>query len=119
VDTLVNPLADVEPGARDVHGLTDEELSAAPPFAEVREKLGAALAGRRVVVWNAEFDAAVIRRELARLQLPVPSLGWECAMRRYSDWQAGYRDARFLRLNGGHRAREDCAAVLVRLREMA
>jgi DNA polymerase III subunit epsilon len=119
LDTLVNPQAPIEPGAQRIHGLTAEKLATARPFGEIWPILESLLADRRIIVWNADFDSAVICRELARLQLPVPRLGWECAMRAYSDWYWDEPDARFMRLNGGHRAAEDCRAVFTRLREMA
>jgi DNA polymerase III epsilon subunit-like protein len=121
IDTLVNPLAAIEPGAQRVHGLTAAELADAPVFGKVWPALEGILASRRIIVYNVDFDSAVIRRELARLKAGGAGLtmGWECAMRHYSDWQAGMHDARFVRLNGGHRAGEDCKAVFDRLREMA
>ena len=117
-DSLVNPLAPVEAGARRVHSITDEELAGAPVFADVWPDLEALLAERRVIIWNAEFDIGVINRELRRLGKPAIALT-ECAMRRYSDWYQNMPDARFMRLNGGHRAGQDCAAVFKRLKEMA
>lgn len=119
LDTLVNPEAPVEPGAQRVHGLTAEELAGAPVFGQIWPALEGILASRRIIVWNADFDSAVIRRELVRLKTAPPALPWECAMRHYSDWYRGYPDATFMRLNGGHRAGQDCAAVFERLKEMA
>ena len=119
IDTLVNPEAPIEPGAQRIHGLTTEKLADAPAFGKVWPALEGILSGRRIIVWNADFDSGVIRRELARLRVDVPPLKWECAMRRYSDWYHGYEDATFMRLNGGHRAGQDCSAVFERLREMA
>jgi DNA polymerase III epsilon subunit-like protein len=119
LDTLVNPQAPIEPGAQRIHGLTAEKLATARPFGEIWPMLESLLADRRIVVWNADFDSAVIRRELARLNIAPPRLAWECAMRNYSDWYWGMPDSRFMKLNGGHRAAEDCRAVLTRLREMA
>lgn len=118
LSTLVNPRAPVEPGARNVHGITDAELVDAPVFADIWPQLEKLLSERRVIIWNAEFDIAVINRELGRLNLPAIALT-ECAMRQYSDWYWGMEDGRFMRLNGGHRAGEDCAAVFKRLEEMA
>lgn len=119
IDALVNPQAPIEPGAQNVHGLTAEILSSAPKFGEIWEQLGHVIAVRRIVVWNASFDSAVIRREVQRLGLPVPLLLWEDAMQHYSDWYQDMDDARYMKLNGGHRAGEDCRAVFDRLREMA
>jgi DNA polymerase III epsilon subunit-like protein len=125
LDTLVNPQAPVEAGARKVHGITDEELSTAPVFGDVWPELVNILMTRRVIVYNAKFDSGAIRRELLRLDIDIPELGledhmgFEDAMVPYSDWQANMYDARYVRLNGGHRARQDCTAVFDRLREMA
>jgi DNA polymerase III epsilon subunit-like protein len=119
IDTLVNPKALIEAGAQKVHGLTAEMLAGSPEFGEIWGALGQVIADRRVIVWNASFDSGVIRREVERLGLPVPPMPWECAMARYSDWYYDERNSRFMRLNGGHRAGEDCKAVFDRLREMA
>jgi DNA polymerase III epsilon subunit-like protein len=126
LDTLVNPEAPIEPGAARVHGLTATTLADAPVFGKVWPALEGIMADRRIVVWNAEFDAGVIQREALRLADPdrnppitMPACRWECAMRHYSDWYRDMEDARFVRLNGGHRAGQDCKAVFDRLREMA
>lgn len=119
IDTLVNLGAPIEPGAQRVHGLTADALADAPAFAGIWEQLDQIIASRRIIVWNADFDSGVIRREISRLKLAMPSLRWECAMRHYSDWYWDMPDARFMRLNGGHRAGEDCKAVFERLHEMA
>lgn len=120
VDTLVSPQVPVEPGAQRVHGLSAAQLEGSPLFGDIWEQLDQVIASRRIIVWNADFDSAVIHREVLRHgKLALPSLRWECAMRRYSDWHYDMRDARFMKLNGGHRAGEDCKAVFGRLREMA
>jgi DNA polymerase III alpha subunit (gram-positive type) len=124
IDTLVNPEVPIEPGAQRVHRITEDDLIDAPVFRSVWPALAGLLADRRVIVWNAEFDSGVIRREMDRLGgfsafEAHLVLNWECAMRRYSDWYWNMDDARFMRLNGGHRAGQDCKAVFERLREMA
>jgi DNA polymerase III epsilon subunit-like protein len=125
LDTLVNPQAHVEDGARKVHGITDEELSSAPVFGDVWPDLVDILTTRRVIVYNAKFDSGVIRRELLRLGINPPDLGmedhmgFEDAMVPYSDWYDDMFDTRYKRLNGGHRAGQDCVAVFDRLREMS
>lgn len=118
LDTLVDPQTPVEAGAARVHGLTAEKLAGSPVFGNLTGLLASLLADRRIIVWNAEFDAGVIRREYARLGQECPALPWECAMIRYSDWLFDMEDARYQRLNGGHRAGDDCRAVFARLREM-
>lgn len=119
MNTLINPQAPIEAGAQRVHGLSAQMLAGAPVFGTIWEELDKIIASRRIVVWNADFDSAVIRREITRLRVAMPALRWEDAMRHYSDWYQDMDDARYMRLNGGHRAGEDCKAVFGRLREMA
>jgi hypothetical protein len=54
LDTLVNPDGvPVEPGARAVHGISDEELAGAPRWADVVPDFLAAVDGRRILAFNA------------------------------------------------------------------
>ncbi len=54
--SLVKPDVRVSRGARKVHGLTDEDLSAAPSFSEVADGLQEALENSVVVGHNVRFD---------------------------------------------------------------
>ena len=120
LDTLVNPDGiPVEPGARAVHGISDEELAGAPRWANVVPDFLAAVGGKRVLAFNAAFDYARIRATHAHAGLPAAQLPpfsrWDCLMEAQSVW---LRIGRWLRLGGGHRARADAEAarqVLLRL----
>jgi hypothetical protein len=91
LDTLVNPGGvPVEDGARAVHGISDRELAAAPCWADVVPAYLAAVAGRRVLAYNAAFDRERIavthaRAGLRAMQLP-PSARWDCLMEARSAW---------------------------------
>lgn len=120
LDTLVDPDGvPVEPGARAVHGISDEELADAPRWADVVPDFLAAVDGRRILAFNAAFDHSRIRAThahagLLAAQLP-PFSRWGCLMEAQSVW---LRIGRWLRLGGGHRARGDAEAarqVLLRL----
>ncbi|MGR7000793.1 exonuclease domain-containing protein [Yinghuangia aomiensis] len=110
LDTLIRPGCPVEPGARWVHGITDDELDDAPTFGEVLPKLRRATAGRTVLAYNADFDAAFVLAEIGRLGTrPRPGhLGapgtWACLMEQRSAWLGR---SRWLPLGGGHRALGD------------
>lgn len=120
LDTLVNPDGvPVEPGARAVHGISDEELAAAPRWADVAPDFLAAVNGRRILAYNASFDHARVRATHAHAGLPTgqlpPFSRWDCLMEAQTTW---LRIGRWLRLGGGHRARGDAEAarqVLLRL----
>lgn len=139
LDSLVDPRAEIEPGAQAVHGIGAADLVGAPTYAELSERLWTVLRGRRVIIYNASFDTAVLRREVLRAAAalgPKPhdageqyweplerSARWECAMEWYAqwwgEWDHYHRDYTWQRLGGGHRALGDCRATRERLVEMA
>jgi DNA polymerase III epsilon subunit-like protein len=120
LDTLVNPDGvPVEPGARAVHGISDEELAGAPRWADVVPEFLAAVDGRRILAYNSVFDHSRVRATHAHAGLPMgqlpPFSRWDCLMEAQSVW---LRIGRWLRLGAGHRARGDAEAarqVLLRL----
>lgn len=71
-ETLVNPQRPVGPGAYAVHGISDDELRQAPPFAEVAEQVLALLDDAVLVAHNASFDLGFLASELAHVGLPMP-----------------------------------------------
>lgn len=137
LDTLVNPGEPIPPEATGIHGITDDQVADAPRFTGILEQLGAALHGRRVLIYNEPYDVARLRHELtvhyrqAGHDDPEASAAaWlgvvrtEDAMIPYSDWYGDWSDYwgnyAWQPLYGGdHRAVSDCRAVVERLREMA
>lgn len=124
-ESLVNPDGiTVSDGARALHGLTDEELAAAPCLLEIWPQIVEALAGRtKLIAYNAAFDAARIEQSAARYNLSPLTQQWECAMEAYAafcgNWSEYHKSYRWISLDGGHRAADDCRAALDRLHEMA
>ena len=140
LDTLVNPVCEIEAGAAAVHGLTLDVLAGAPTYAELAERLWSVLNGRRVVIYNSAFDCDTIlfnevlraaralgpepRDAVARYWKPVRARSrWECAMEMYAAWFGAFDDYHgdytWQPLGGGHRALADCHAVRERLIAMA
>ncbi|MBT1098377.1 3'-5' exonuclease [Streptomyces sp. Tu102] len=64
VDTLLNPGVPIPAETSDHHGITDDQVSDAPSFDDVLPRLTAALAGKRVLIYNAAFDIGRLRYEL-------------------------------------------------------
>ncbi|MEU1036903.1 3'-5' exonuclease [Streptomyces mirabilis] len=64
VDQLLDPGEPIPASATGVHGLTDDDLRDAPTFSDVLDELTTALAGKRVLIYNEEFDVARLRHEL-------------------------------------------------------
>ncbi|MFE9484505.1 exonuclease domain-containing protein [Streptomyces spororaveus] len=146
LDTLVHPGTPIPNDAAAIHGITDEDVKEAPTFGAVLPRITAALAGRRVIIYNRQYDYGVLRYELDRHHrdqaptLPATRLApeewhpaaadwmdsqqWDrCAMLAYAvhvgEWSNYWGGWSWQRLNGGHRALGDCRAVVDRIREMA
>ncbi len=134
LNTLVNPLTDIEPGAQEIHHITREMTECAPDFAALVDLLGSLLHGKTVVAYNAEFDADVFQRELGRLYAGQPDswqrvadwmrpIQWEDAMEPYSQWVGMWSDYwgnyKWQALGGTHDAADDCLELLRVLRLMA
>ncbi|MBX9965810.1 MAG: DNA polymerase III subunit epsilon [Burkholderiales bacterium] len=66
----VNPERPSDPGALEVHGLTEEFLSDQPKFRDVAPEFLEFVAGAELIIHNAPFDVAFLNAELALLDLP-------------------------------------------------
>lgn len=122
--SLVNPERAISRGARGIHGISDEELAAAPTLPEIWPQLQVALRDRAVLVaYNAEFDRTRLLQSAQRYHLEALAQQWECAMAAYAafcgNWSEYFNDYRWIPLEGGHRALGDALAALERVREMA
>lgn len=65
MNTLVNP--QVPNAATHIHGITDAMVQDAPTFAAIEPELRRILVGKRVAVYNAEYDRGVLRAEVQHL----------------------------------------------------
>lgn len=139
LETLVRPGVPIPAEAQAVHHISDAMTAAAPDFAAVLPELEKALAGRTCLIWNANFDVAVLHCELMRLHgvaevtadLPEWWAGLdtpvECAMSIANDyrgeWDSYRRDYRYTKLPnpdpGAHRTVSDCRATLAALSAIA
>jgi len=61
----INPERDIEQGALEVHGITEEFLRDKPRFAEISDDLVAFVDGAELVIHNAPFDIGFIDNELS------------------------------------------------------
>ena len=62
VDTLVKPTGKIPFDATAVHGITDEMGKAAPTWPDVWPQVESALAGKRVAIYNADYDLRLMRQ---------------------------------------------------------
>lgn len=67
-----------------IHGLTIADLEGAPSWPEVLDELHKAVAGHRILAWNALFDERLSVQTSRAWAVPHPLPGFECAMRAYA-----------------------------------
>jgi len=112
--------------AADIHGLTPDKLKGAPTWTDIWPRLVEALAGRNLVIYNADYDWPIIRTmcDAYGLSTLPPHASIHCAMENYAafvgEWNDYFGSYRWQRLPGGdHSALGDCRATLAVLKEMA
>ena len=72
--TYINPERDVDPGAQEIHGLTNEFLKQHPAFGDISTEFINFLSDSTLIIHNAPFDLAFINMELSRLGVaPISS----------------------------------------------
>ena len=69
VDSLVRPNKPIPYDAIKIHGITEEMVKDAPLWPEVWGKVEAALAGRVVAIYNADFDIRIMKQSHAHNQM--------------------------------------------------
>jgi len=74
----VRPDREIDPGALQVHGITNEFLANQPRFAEVASELIEFIRGAELVIHNAPFDVAFLDAEFKRLPAPQPRVSELC-----------------------------------------
>src|SRR5260370_18809035 len=95
--SLVNPKRPVSEEAREIHGISDEELAAAAILPEIWPALQEALRDRLILVaYNAAFDQARLAQTARRYHLQDLVQEWECVMEAYAafcgTWPAYHGD---------------------------
>ena len=67
----LQPDRKVDPGAAEVHGITDDQLVGCPRFPEIMDELAGYLEGAELLIHNATFDVGFIEMEFERAGRPV------------------------------------------------
>lgn len=74
------PDREIDYGARNVHGITNEFLVNQPRFAQIAEEFLQFVAGAELVIHNAPFDVAFLDMELRRLDGARPPISALCSV---------------------------------------
>lgn len=76
----LNPEREIDQGAMEVHGITNEFLSDKPLFADVYEKMLEYLSDAELIIHNAPFDVGFLNAELERIPNPTPTIAQICGV---------------------------------------
>lgn len=74
----INPEREVEAGALEVHGITDEFLSDKPLFSDVVDDFLAFIEGAELIIHNAPFDLGFLDYELGLLENGFATISSRC-----------------------------------------
>jgi DNA polymerase-3 subunit epsilon len=92
VDSLVKPTIKIPRDAMCIHGITDEMVKDAPTWLEIWPQVEAAMAGRRVAVYNAEFDIRMMKQSHRKYKLPwrLKDSDFFCIMKLYAQFYGAW-----------------------------
>ncbi|MDQ2075707.1 DNA polymerase III subunit epsilon [Marinimicrobium sp. ABcell2] len=76
----INPEREVDAGAMEVHGITNEMLADKPLFSQIADEFMAFVDGAELVIHNAPFDIGFIDAELKRLGGKVSTITSVCTV---------------------------------------
>ena len=135
-DQLIHPRVKIDPAAGLIHGITDKMLADAPTWEQVWPQVATVLQGKRVGVYNAEFDLRLMKQSTSRswLTWSLPDANFFDIMklyaRFYGDWDPFHKSFRYqsleiagrqcgIKLPNSHRAVDDCLLTRALLHYMA
>ncbi|MDP9037565.1 MAG: 3'-5' exonuclease [Myxococcota bacterium] len=108
---LVNPGQPIPKEATDVHKISDDDVKQAPPFAAVAREIASMLSACVPAAYNAPFDRAFLRNEMARAGLALDASA-PPALRNDIEWLDPLIWARELQQGEKSRALGEVAARL-------
>ena len=76
----LQPDREIDAGAIEVHGISNEFLRDKPRFAEIAEELVEYLRGAELIIHNAAFDVGFLNHELGRWRSDAPAIEQICAI---------------------------------------
>lgn len=74
----LNPEREVDPGAFQIHGLSNEFLADKPLFANIAHEFMEFIQNAELIIHNATFDVAFLNAELCRMNYPEPDIRKIC-----------------------------------------
>jgi DNA polymerase-3 subunit epsilon len=92
LNTLVRPTLIIPPGATEVHGITNEDISRAPTFADISPNLNS-YSNRLIVIYNRDYDLRVCHQSAKANKIdPWAPPETICAMELYAEFYGDWND---------------------------
>jgi len=124
---LIRPSCPIGEGAAAVHHISEAMVSTARTFKEAWKDIERAIGGRKIITWNAAFDARMIQQSAVASGITLRNIDYYCAMKGYSE---NYNFQKWAKLTEAcahqgidfqqeHRALGDALAALEIIRAMA
>lgn len=76
----INPQRDIDAGAMEVHGITNEFVADKPTFEQIANDFLAYVDGAELIIHNAPFDVGFIDYEFGLLKRPLRSIETHCGI---------------------------------------
>ncbi|CAA0089127.1 DNA polymerase III subunit epsilon [Zhongshania aliphaticivorans] len=76
----INPEREVEAGAIEIHGITNEMLKDKPTFAQIADEFFEFIQGAELIIHNAPFDVGFIDAEFSLLGRKIPKVSTICGV---------------------------------------
>ena len=76
----INPERDIDAGAMEVHGITNEALVDKPKFAEIVDDFMRFVDGAELIIHNAAFDVGFLDHELSKIATETRSINTVCTI---------------------------------------
>lgn len=76
----LNPGREIDQGAMEVHGITNEFLVDKPFFSDIEQEMMNYLRGAELIIHNAAFDVGFLDAELERVGPQTPKIGQVCGV---------------------------------------
>jgi len=76
----INPERDIDAGAMEVHGITNEALADKPKFAEIVDDFMRFVDGAELIIHNAAFDVGFLNHELSKIAAESRTINAVCTI---------------------------------------
>ncbi len=96
VDSLVKPTSKIPTGVTKLHGITDEMVEDKPTWPEIWPSVQAALTGRHVAIYSADYDVRMMKQSHRHYAKPWQLKGarFFCIMRLFAQFRGEWDDYR-------------------------